>query len=83
MKFNLENFCPPNETLIPRFGEEKGISQCLTETVMSSATLGFMLTFGTIQILFYRKYATPVQHYALPFSQLFGLQVLNYNFLGR
>jgi hypothetical protein len=37
--------------------------------------LGYILLFGTIQLMFYRKYAAPVEHYALPFSQLFGLQV--------
>lgn len=76
MKFELNEFCPPNETLLPHFLSDKGVSPCFTETVISSASVLYMLLFGSMQLLLYKRYATPVQHYALPFSQLYGLQVI-------
>jgi len=75
MIFDIQEYCPPNETLVPKIWAEHGTSQCFTETISSAAALGYILIFGTIQLMFYRKYAMPVEHYALPFSQLFGLQV--------
>ena len=37
-----------------------GVSICFLDTITSSVTLGFILIFGITQLLFYRKYATPV-----------------------
>lgn len=73
--FRINEYCPPNETLVPHIYADKGVSQCFAETISSSVTLGFMLLFGTIQFFFYRKYAIEVQHYTLPYSRFFGLQV--------
>ncbi|ODM99680.1 ATP-binding cassette sub-family B member 6, mitochondrial [Orchesella cincta] len=69
-------YCPPNETLVPHILRDGGVSQCFAETISSSVTLGFILLFGTIQFFFYRKYAIEVQHYTLPYSRLFGLQMM-------
>ncbi|XP_047533093.1 ATP-binding cassette sub-family B member 6 [Vanessa atalanta] len=52
-------YCPPNVTL----GEiwiDHGISQCFMETVSAAVIGGFLLVFGTIQIVMYKRYATEV-----------------------
>ncbi|CAK1551112.1 unnamed protein product [Leptosia nina] len=65
-------YCPPNVTL----GEiwvDHGISQCFMETV-SAAIIGvFLLVFGTIQIIMYKRYATEVID--VRSSQLFVVQL--------
>ncbi|CAG7835547.1 unnamed protein product [Allacma fusca] len=68
-------YCPPNITL-SEVWVNNGLSVCFMDTVISATSLGFILLFGCIQLFFYRKYATVVEHYALPYSQLFGLQMV-------
>ncbi|CAG4971826.1 unnamed protein product [Colias eurytheme] len=65
-------YCPPNVTL----GEiwvDHGISQCFMETA-SAAFIGvFLLIFGVIQIIMYKRYATEVMD--VRSSKLFLVQL--------
>lgn len=76
---NLTNlsipFCPPNETL-NLIWTNHGISHCLMDTVTSSVIAGYLLIFGTIQLLIYRKYAIPIEDPAqISRSKLYYFQV--------
>lgn len=52
-------FCPPNVTFAEVWSNN-GISHCFMDTVGSSVCAGFLLLFGMIQLLMYRKYATRI-----------------------
>lgn len=53
-------FCPDNISLSDIWVNH-GLSHCFADTVSSSVIAGFMLVFGTFQLLMYRKYATPIE----------------------
>ena len=51
----MMEYCPPNVTL----GEvwvDHGISQCFMETISAIFIGGFLLIFGLIQIVMYKRY---------------------------
>lgn len=56
---NHIEYCPDNITLSDIWINH-GLSHCFADTVSSTVIAGFMLIFGTFQLLMYRKYATPV-----------------------
>ncbi|KAH8389401.1 hypothetical protein KR200_008632 [Drosophila serrata] len=68
-------YCPPNVTL-SEVWTQHGISHCFMDTVGPAVYGGFLLLFGCIQLLMYRKYATritdPTQ---ISRSRLFALQL--------
>ncbi|XP_053609540.1 ATP-binding cassette sub-family B member 6 [Plodia interpunctella] len=65
-------YCPPNVTLWEVWVDH-GISQCFMETISAILIGGFLLGFGTIQIVMYKRYATEVTD-VRP-SCLFGVQL--------
>ncbi|XP_028176598.1 ATP-binding cassette sub-family B member 6, mitochondrial [Ostrinia furnacalis] len=68
----MMGYCPPNVTL----GEvwvDHGISQCFMETVSAIIIGGFLMVFGAIQIVMYKRYATEVVD--VRSSRLFGVQL--------
>lgn len=52
-------YCPPNVTL-SEIWVDHGISQCFMETVSAAIIGGFLLVFGIIQVVMYKRYATEV-----------------------
>ena len=50
-------YCPPNET-INEYWIDHGMNICFLETVTSSSIAGFILIFGTIQLLLYRRHGS-------------------------
>ena len=71
-------YCPPNIT-IHDIWIHHGVSTCFLETVTSSIVGLFILIFGIIQLVFYRRFATRIEH--LPFNKLYSLQVFSHMFL--
>ncbi|XP_049873404.1 ATP-binding cassette sub-family B member 6 [Pectinophora gossypiella] len=70
--FSME-YCPPNVTL----GEvwvDHGISQCFMETISAVFIGGFLIAFGFMQIVMYKRYATEVMD--VRSSRLFTVQLL-------
>ncbi|XP_005191059.1 ATP-binding cassette sub-family B member 6 [Musca domestica] len=68
-------YCPPNVTL-SQVWIDHGISHCFMDTVGWSVCGGFMILFGLIQLLMYRKYATRITDPTLiSKSRLYGLQL--------
>lgn len=67
-------YCPPNITL-SEIWVNHGTSQCFMDTVSTSIIAGFLLIAGTIQLLFYKKYGTPVANYQLSKSKLYYVQI--------
>ncbi|XP_017103824.2 ATP-binding cassette sub-family B member 6 [Drosophila bipectinata] len=52
-------YCPPNVTL-SEVWTKHGISHCFMDTVGPAVYGGFLVLFGCIQLLMYRKYATRI-----------------------
>lgn len=67
-------YCPPNVTLSDVWTKH-GISHCFMDTVGPAVWGGFLLLFGTIQLLIYRKYATPTDPTQISKSRLYALQM--------
>ncbi|XP_055849647.1 ATP-binding cassette sub-family B member 6 [Episyrphus balteatus] len=68
-------YCPPNVTL-SQVWVNHGISHCFMDTVGSSVVAGFILLFGTIQLIMYKKYATRITDLSqISKSRLYGLQL--------
>ncbi|CAB3222009.1 unnamed protein product [Arctia plantaginis] len=70
--FKMIKYCPPNVTL----GEvwvDHGISQCFMETVSAVFIGGFLLVFGLMQIVMYKRYSMEVED--VRSSRLFGVQL--------
>lgn len=68
-------YCPPNITLNHPW-IDRGLTRCFLDTVSTSVITGFLLVFGTIQSLFYRKYSTNVQPRLWRSSHLYIVQIL-------
>lgn len=47
-------YCPPNVSLA-EIWIDHGISQCFMETASAAFIGGFLLVFGTIQIVMYKR----------------------------
>ncbi|KAH8307650.1 hypothetical protein KR044_007307, partial [Drosophila immigrans] len=67
-------YCPPNVTL-SQIWTKHGISHCFMETVGPAICGGFLLVFGSIQLLMYRKYATPMDPTQISKSRLYAVQL--------
>lgn len=68
-------YCPPNVTL-SEIWTKNGISHCFVDTVSTSVIAGFLLVFGSLQLLMYRKYATLVDDIQqIRKSKLYNLQI--------
>lgn len=68
-------YCPPNVTF-SQIWIDHGISHCFMDTVGPAVCGGFMILFGLIQLLMYRKYATRITDPTLiSKSRLYGLQL--------
>ncbi|XP_060645803.1 ATP-binding cassette sub-family B member 6 [Drosophila nasuta] len=67
-------YCPPNVTL-SEIWTKHGISHCFMDTVGPAIFGGFLLLFGSIQLLMYRKYATPMDPTQISKSRLYAVQL--------
>ncbi|KAH8358778.1 hypothetical protein KR093_002463, partial [Drosophila rubida] len=67
-------YCPPNVTL-SEIWTKHGISHCFMDTVGPAICGGFLLLFGSIQLLMYRKYATPMDPTQISKSRLYAFQL--------
>lgn len=67
-------YCPPNVTL-SEIWTKHGFSHCFMDTVGPAIWGGFLLLFGSIQLLMYRKYATPTDPTQISKSRLYALQM--------
>ncbi|CAH0585678.1 unnamed protein product [Chrysodeixis includens] len=68
----MMEYCPPNVTLA-EIWVDHGISQCFMETASAIFIGGFLLIFGLIQIVMYKRYATEVMDVRT--SRLFVVQL--------
>lgn len=73
-------FCPPNVSLSD-FWLNHGISHCFMDTVSSSVITGFLLIFGSIQLIMYKKYATPIEADRIAASSLYNFQIFLHTFV--
>ena len=64
-----------NGSLLSDPWTKHGLSRCFTETLIACLVGGYILIFGTIQILVYRKFSTCVESQYIPESYLFRLQI--------
>lgn len=53
-------YCPANVTIFDIWIDH-GLSHCFLDTVTSTSISVFVLLFGTIQLLMYRRYATRIE----------------------
>lgn len=67
-------YCPTNVSLIPVWSNH-GISQCFLDTVSAGVIGGFLLLFGTIQLLMYRRYGTENNPSQIGRSRMYNFQV--------
>lgn len=68
-------YCPPNVSLsFKPVWLNHGISHCYMDTVSTSVIAGFILIFGTIQLLMYRKYARRMDE-VIAKPKLYKLQI--------
>lgn len=71
---NLE-YCPPNVT-IHDIWLNHGLSHCFFDTVSSSVIAAFIVIFGSMQLVMYRRYATPIEDSSqIATSKLYYLQL--------
>lgn len=68
-------YCPANIS-IHDIWINHGVSTCFLETVTSSIVSLFILIFGLAQLVFYKRYSTPIED--LPWNKLYSLQVLSH-----
>lgn len=67
-------YCPPNITLSDIWINH-GVSHCFMDTVSSGVIGGFILIFGIVQLIIYKKYSTPIDARRLRPSFLYKLQL--------
>lgn len=73
MEFSNMTYCPPNITL-NQIWINHGMSKCFMDTVSSSVISLYLLIFGSVQLLMYRRYGTEIDFHTLPKSKLYILQ---------
>lgn len=73
--WNRTGYCPPNVT-IADIWVNHGLSHCFYDTASSVALMGFVVFFGAIQLIMYRRYATRVDITRAPTSKLYYLQLI-------
>lgn len=67
-------FCPPNIS-ISDVWINHGVSHCFMDTVSSSVIGGFILLFGIVQLLIYKKYSTRIDPRRIRSSFLHKFQI--------
>lgn len=68
-------YCPPNVT-IHDIWINHGLSHCFLDTVSSSVLATFIIIFGSIQLILYRRYSTPIEDLSqISTSKLYYLQM--------
>lgn len=72
---NMPAFCPPNVS-VSDIWLNHGISHCFMDTASCSIIGGFILIFGLIQMVIYRKYSTQIDSRRIRPSCLYKLQIL-------
>lgn len=68
-------YCPPNITLNHPWVNH-GLTRCFLDTVSTSIITGFLILFGSIESIVYRKYGSPIQSRSGQRSKLFILQIM-------
>ncbi|XP_052869257.1 ATP-binding cassette sub-family B member 6 [Anopheles cruzii] len=68
------HYCP-NDTSMDVVWFNHGVSQCFMDTVAMGTIGGFMLLFGTMQLIMYRRYATEVYPHLIRKSGLYNFQL--------
>ncbi|XP_058060674.1 ATP-binding cassette sub-family B member 6 [Anopheles bellator] len=67
-------YCP-NDTSMDVVWFNHGVSQCFMDTVAMGTIGSFMLLFGTMQLIMYRRYATEVYPQLIRKSRLYNFQL--------
>lgn len=68
------DFCPPNVS-ISDIWINHGISQCFIDTLCSSVLAGFILLFGTAQLIIFKKYSIPIDANRIRTSWIYKMQM--------
>ncbi|EFX68353.1 hypothetical protein DAPPUDRAFT_260253 [Daphnia pulex] len=68
-------YCPPNITLNHPWVNH-GLTRCFLDTVSTSVITGFLVLFGSIESIVYRKYGSPIQPRSWQRSKLFVVQIM-------
>ena len=69
-------YCPPNVTLKQPWVKH-GLTRCFLDTISTSIVSGFLILFGFIAILVYKKYGIPIQQpRSCRRSYLFKIQIV-------
>jgi len=68
-------YCPPNITL-SNIWINHGLTRCFLDTISTSIITGFLVIFGSIESIVYRKYGSPIQPRPWQRSKLFIIQVI-------
>uniref|UniRef100_A0A1Q3FI81 ATP-binding cassette sub-family B member 6 n=2 Tax=Culex tarsalis TaxID=7177 RepID=A0A1Q3FI81_CULTA len=67
-------YCPTNVSMAVIWSNH-GISQCFLDTVSAGVIGGFLLLFGTIQLVMYRRYGTENSPAQIGRSRMYNFQV--------
>ncbi|ALC45884.1 Hmt-1, partial [Drosophila busckii] len=67
-------YCPPNVTL-SLIWSNHGISHCFMDTVGPAVFGSFLLLFGSLELVMYRKYATRIDPRQISKSRVFSVQL--------
>lgn len=67
-------YCPTNVSM-GVIWDNHGISQCFLDTVSAGVIGGFLLLFGTIQLIMYRRYGTEISLAQIERSRMYNFQV--------
>ncbi|XP_055545150.1 ATP-binding cassette sub-family B member 6 [Wyeomyia smithii] len=67
-------YCPTNVSMSVVWFNH-GISQCFLDTVSSATIGGFLLLFGTIQLIMYRRYGTEINPTQIGRSKMYNFQL--------
>ncbi|XP_053692661.1 ATP-binding cassette sub-family B member 6 [Sabethes cyaneus] len=68
-------YCPTNVSMSVVWFNH-GISQCFLDTVSSATIGGFLLLFGTIQLIMYRRYGTEINPTQIGRSKMYNFQLV-------
>lgn len=68
-------YCPPNVSVYDIWVDH-GLSHCFLDTVSSAAIANFIIFFGTMQLIMYRRHATRIDDLTqISTSKLYYLQL--------
>lgn len=67
-------YCPTNVSMSVIWFNH-GVSQCFLDTVSTTAIGGFLLLFGTIQLLMYRRHGTEINPTRICRSRMYNFQL--------